>query len=203
MKCAKRAREYERTITKPERDRLPWPIGIDPNAPPIHLGLFGRQDHESAIQRDRGLRADHVDQAPKLVRRTGVAARPHHFVEAGGAQPGIQRQRVANEGQIRVHDRGATQAPSDRTGIQRNRRAHGVRMDAEIRDDGADLPMLAEIQSADLGVLLGCDHEMPLSVCDVRARSRAQPSDSRGHRHSSTACRGTAAARPVCRAAHP
>ena len=32
-----------------------------------------------------------------------------------------------------------------------------------LRDDGADLPMLAEIESADLGVLLGRDHRVPFS----------------------------------------
>ena len=50
-------------------------------------------------------------------------------------------------------------ALADDARVERDRRAHGVRVDAEIGDDGADLPVFAEIESADLGVLLGRDHD--------------------------------------------
>jgi hypothetical protein len=59
-----------------------------PSATQHNTGLtiiFGWQNDESAIQRDGGSRADGVDDAPELVRRTGVAARAHHLIEAGGA----------------------------------------------------------------------------------------------------------------------
>ncbi len=156
-----------------------------PKRPPIDLGLFRREDDEAAVQCDAALRPKHADQATELVGRAGIAARPQHLVEPGGAQPRILRQRVANEGQIRVQDRAPTRAPADDARVERDRRAHGVRVHAELRDDGTDLPMLAEIEAANLGVLLGRDHQEPPAArpptASAPARSTRSPA---GRRHS-------------------
>ena len=61
-------------------------------------------------------------------------------------------------GQIRIEHRGAARAAADALRVVRDRRAHGVMVDAEGGGDGADLPVLAEIEAANLGVLLGRDH---------------------------------------------
>ena len=60
-------------------------------------------------------------------------------------------------------------------------------MDAEIGDDDADLPVFAEVESADLGVLLGRDHDAPLGTRDGPARAVEGATRSRGHRPYSAA----------------
>ena len=164
---------------------------------PIHLGLFSWQDDEAAVQRHPALRPDHADETPELVGRSRVTTGAQHRIQPRAAQPRILRERLANEGQIRVQDRAATGAPSDDPRVEGEGGLHGVRVDAELRDDGPDFPMLAEIESADFGVLLGRDHAGPFSARRAPATSRARPIDSRGHRHNSTAWRERRARRPA------
>ena len=55
-------------------------------------------------------------------------------------------------------------------------------MDAEGRGDGADLPVLAVIESPDLGVLLGCDHGASPRTRDESARAVEGARRFPGHR---------------------
>jgi hypothetical protein len=60
-------------------------------------------------------------------------------------------------------------------------------VDAEGGGDGADLPVFAEIEAANLGVLLGCDHRGPPGTRDEPARAVEGATRSRGHRPYSAA----------------
>ena len=78
--------------------------------------------------------------------------------------------------------RGAARARAARARVVRDRRAHGVMVDAEGGGDGADLPVLAEIEAANLGVLLGRDHGAPPGTRDGSARAVEGATRFRGHR---------------------
>ena len=133
---------------------------------PVDLGLFPDECGQAAVDRRRGRGAERVDHATELDDRAGVAAGAHHLEEARRAQARILDQRVADERQIRVEDRGAARAASHRLRVLRDRGAHGVMVDAEGGGDGADLPVFAEIEAANLGVLLGRDHGAPPGTRD-------------------------------------
>ena len=60
-------------------------------------------------------------------------------------------------------------------------------VDVEGGGDGADLPVFAEIESANLGVLLGRDHGAPPGTRDGPARAVDGATRSRGHRPYSAA----------------
>jgi Flp pilus assembly protein TadB len=66
-------------------------------------------------------------------------------------------------------------------------------VDAEVRGDRADLPMLAEIEPANLGVLLGRDHQAPSSTRAGAATRAAPPNGSSDRTRRSTAGRGATA----------
>src|SRR5215204_2576002 len=125
---------------------------------PVDLGLFSRERDETPIDRRRGRRPNQPDGAPQLHDRAGVAAALHHREEPRRAQPGILRQRVAHEGEIPIELCGATRTATHTVRVIHNRGTHRVMVDAESRGDGADLPMFAVIEPANLGVLLGRDH---------------------------------------------
>ena len=74
-------------------------------------------------------------------------------------------------GQIRIELRRAARAAAHALRVVRDRGAHGVMVDAEGRGDGADLPVLAVIEAANLGVLLGRDHGASPGTRDGSARA--------------------------------
>ena len=77
---------------------------------------------------------------------------------------------------------GAARAAPHALRVVRDRRAHGVMVDAEGRGDGADLPVLAVIEAANLGVLLGRDHGAPPGTRDGSARAVEGARRFPGHR---------------------
>ena len=176
------AREYESTITNPESGRTPRPMRIEPNAPQSTWASSAGQRGEPAIDRRRRRRADQADGAPQLHDRAGVAAALHHLEEPRGAQPRILRERVADDGQVRIELRRAARATPHALRVVHDRRADGVMVDAEGRGDGADLPVLAVIEPANLGVLLGRDHGASPGTRDESARAVEGARRFPGHR---------------------
>lgn len=118
---------------------------------PIGLRLFAGQSRQA----QEGFAARRTQAAydpAQLHDRTGVAAPAQHFVKPRRAQPRVLRERVAQEGQIRIehgHARRSATAPMvEAFGFQRA--PHGVGMQLELVGDGADLPVFSEIESANV-----------------------------------------------------
>ena len=103
-------------------------------------------------------------------------------MDAGGAQAGVGGQRVADERQIRVESAGPIEAATDASRGLLHRGADRLTVETELGRDGPDLPVLAVVQTPDLGALRGCDH-------------RRSPSDGRRVRASESAT-GSTARRP-------
>ena len=116
-------------------------------------------------------------------------------MQPGRAQPRVLRERLADKRQIGIELGAAAGPPRHGARVQGNGRPHGVMVDAEVGGDRADLPVLAEIETADLGVLLGRDHRAPSSTRAGAATPAAPPSGWSDRRRRSTGCRVAAAAR--------
>ena len=97
VKSAHTAREYDSTITKPESERTPWPIRIEPKAPQSTWAsspsASSGGDRPWAWPRGGA----GVHDPTQLDDRAGVAAGAHHLKEPRRAQPRILGQRVADE----------------------------------------------------------------------------------------------------------
>ena len=146
---------------------MPDPDG--PECPPVDLRLFGHQRGQAPVDGGRRGRTNRSHEAPQLHNRSGVATRAHHLEEPRGSEPRILCERVADEREVRIEAAGAARATSDGVRVVRDGGAHGVMVDGEGRGDGADLPVLAEIKPANLGVLLGRDHAGSPGTRDGRA----------------------------------
>lgn len=131
-------------------------------AAPINLRFVPDKRGEASIQRGRHLWPEPADESAHLRGRAGIPAHPQHLVEPRGAEAWVLGERVAHEGQIRIELGAATGATADHARLG-DRGAHRLMMDAEIGGDRADLPMLAIVESADFGVLLGSDHRVLFS----------------------------------------
>jgi hypothetical protein len=138
---------------------------------PVDLGFFPGQGGEPAVERRGRRRTDQAHGAPQLDDRARVAPRFDHLEEARRAQPWILRERVPHEGQVRIELGGAAGATPHPLRIVDEGRPDGLMVDAEGGGDGADLPVLAVIQSANLGVLLGGDHGASPRTRDGSARA--------------------------------
>jgi len=172
---------------------------------PIDLGLFRRQRGQAPVDHGAGLRSDHAHEAAQLDHRARVPARPHHLVEARGAQPRILGERVAHEGQVRVESGGTTHAATHGLGVG-NGGLHGLMVDAKGGADGADGPVFAVIEATNLGVLFGRDHQGPPGARRGPATAPRRATDFRADRRCSGAwpqqrAAGVRADRPVRRGA--
>ncbi len=116
-------------------------------------------------------------------------------MQPGRAQPRVLRERLADKRQIGIELGAAAGAPRHGARVQGNGRPDGVMVDAEVGGDRADLPVLAEIEPPDLGVLLGRDHRTPSSTRAGAATRAAPPNGSSDRRPRSTGCRVAAAHR--------
>ena len=144
---------------------------IAPNAPQSTCASSPASVGQAAIDGRRRRGADQADGAPQLHDRARVAAALHHLKEPRRAQPRILRQRVADEGQVRIELRRAARAAPHALRVVHDGRADRLMVDAEGRGDGADLPVLAVIEPANLGVLLGRDHGASPRTRDGSARA--------------------------------
>ena len=78
------------------------------------LRLLPWQGAQSQIGLARRARAQPRHDRAEVIGRAGVAASAHHRVEARGAQRRILRERLGDEGQVRLDDRGAHRARGQR-----------------------------------------------------------------------------------------
>ena len=147
---------------------------------PVNLcGLAGQGDHP-AVDGAVGLGPQAPHEAADLDDRARIAALADHLVDPRGAQIRILRQGVTDERQIRVEDAGPTQAGADPCRRALHRSADRLMVEAELRRDGPDLPVLAVEQAPDLGALRGCDHRSSSSPrCRARASQPATGSPAR------------------------
>ena len=149
---------------------------------PVDLRGLARQRDDPAVDGAGGFGPQAFDEALDLEDRAWVAALADHLVDAGGAQAGVGGQRVADERQIRVESAGPIEAATDASRCVLHRGADRLTVETELGRDGPDLPVLAVVQTPDLGALRGRDH-------------RRSPSDGRGVRASESAT-GSTARRP-------
>jgi hypothetical protein len=103
-------------------------------------------------------------------------------VQPGRPQAWILRERVAEERQVRIERGRAAAAAARQDAGPIDGRGHGFMMDAEVRGDGADLPVLGVVEAPDLGALCGGDHTVPQWTRDGSASAVEGATCSRGHR---------------------
>ena len=125
---------------------------------PVHLTLLAHQGDDAAVDGAGGLGPQAPHEAADLDDRARVAALVDHLVDAGGAQPGVLGQGVANERQVGVEGGRPTHAAPDASRRVLDRGADRFTVEAELSGDGPELPVLAVVQAPDLGALRGRDH---------------------------------------------
>lgn len=135
-----------------------------PEVRPISLCLFARQSRETK-EGFAFVRAQARHHAAQLNGRAGIPSLFDHLEQAGRAQRGIFLERAANEVQIGISQTSA-QGRAAAEAMRLDCASDGVRMKAELSGDRADLPVLGEEQSADVGNLFGRDH------CSLQVRKR-------------------------------
>ena len=125
------------------RDRADaMPQGDRAKRPPIDLGLLPHERDHAAIRAGRDGGAQVTHEAPHMARRPGIAALAEHLVEPGRAQARKLRQGVPDQGEKRI-ERTRAPRPPRRPGVQLNRAADRVVVDAKRGRDRVDLPVLA------------------------------------------------------------
>ncbi len=140
---------------------------------PVDLrGLAGQRD-DPTVDGAGGLRPQALDEASDLDDRAGIAALADHLVDARGAQAGVAGQRVADERQIRVESAGPAHPAADTARLVLDRSPDRLTVEAELGRDGPDLPVLAVVQTPDLGALRGRDHRR--SSSDGRGVPASRP----------------------------
>ena len=148
---------------------------------PVDLGLLRHQSIQPAIERRTERRPQQAHGPSQLHDGAGIPAGPHHLKEPGRAQAGILRERLAHEGQVRIELRRPTRAAPHRLPIG-DRGPDRLMVDAEVGGDGADLPVFAVVEAANLGVLFGGDHRTPLRTRDGSASAVERATRFRGRR---------------------
>ena len=87
----------------------------------------------------------------------GKFALANHLVDAGGPQPRILLQDLADEGQVSVGGAGA-QRVGVLEAVHFQGITNGVGVEAKGLGDGADFPVLSEELMPDVSARLGIDH---------------------------------------------
>src|SRR6266568_1137191 len=143
------AGDHESTITKHERARSACPTRILPKWPqstcacsPGHRG----EAQERLRARPRPHRADVPAQ---LDDRAGVAAVARHLEQPRRAQPRVLLQRLSDESLVRVEHRRPDEGIRPDKPVSLDGPANRVVVDAKLGGDGADTPVLGEVEAAD------------------------------------------------------
>src|SRR6266536_1536380 len=139
---------------------------------PVHLRLLTGQT-DQAQERLFARRTEPRHHAAQALNGAHVAALADHHQESRRPQAWVPLQRLAQEGQVGIEAAGAKSLrPVQRIGL--HRRADGVAVHAKLRGDGADLPVLGEVQAADGGDLLRIEHaRLPREWIDQRPGATA------------------------------
>ena len=130
---------------------------------PVDLRLLADQSDDAAVDGAAGLGAEATHEAADLRDGAGIPALAQHLVDARGAQAGVLGQGLADERQIRVEGAGPAEAAVHASRFVLDRGADGLTVEAELDRDGPHLPVLAVVQTPDLGALRGRDHRPSFS----------------------------------------
>ncbi len=123
---------------------------------PIDLRLVGREGLQAQESFPHGWTQPGHD-TPELDDAAGIAALADHLVKAGGTQPGMLVQGLADELQIGIGEGGAQgRAAVEALGL--NGVANGIGVHAQFAGDGADFPMLGVKVAANLSTRFWTNH---------------------------------------------
>src|SRR6202453_206800 len=137
---------------------------------PVHLGLLSRQDRETEERLVvRGTQAR--DKATYRKAPAAVATITEHLEEPCCAQARMPLNRRADEVAIGIEHLRAYAKRGDQERPTLDRAMDRIVVKAQLGGDGADLPVLGEKQSADLGALLVRDHRATSSMRSFRRSS--------------------------------
>jgi hypothetical protein len=152
---------------------------------PVDLGLLAGEGLEPKVCLGLGLGPHRRHVVAQRAQRALVAALAEHVVQPGGPQRRVLLQRLADELLERLDQR----RPAHRvaTGLLEAERAlDDVGVDAELRRDRADRPVLAVVQPHDIDIrLLGHRHRPPprLRVATSNLPARCTPPAQRTNSH--------------------
>ena len=128
---------------------------------PVDLALLAGKGLQAQKRlADGGAQAGH--RAPQLDDAAGITAIADHLVNAGGAQPRMLVQGLADELGVRI-DEGRPQRLRVAETLRFDGVAHGVGMHAQFAGDGADLPVFGVKVAANLCAGFGTDHQVDLT----------------------------------------
>ena len=136
---------------------------------PVDLGLLADERLDAQEDLALGRRAHELDVPSQRAHAAVVAALHEHVVQAGGAQPRVLRQRLGDEGLVGEQRRGhldsrhrvGEHGRRTRTLAEAEHALDGLMVLAELRHDGADLPVLGEVEATDLRLLGFVDRHRP------------------------------------------
>jgi hypothetical protein len=172
---------------------------------PVHLRLLPREHRAAQVGFRVGTRTQPTDDRAKRALRPRVAALLHHRPEPARAQARMLRQRLLDEGQIRVHQPGTRRRLGDWQPALRQHAFHRVVVPAELRGDRAHRPLLSVMEAEDRRALFRAYHPMTFHHDDTSRPSR-QPGNTRttttAFGASLTRSRTAGEHAPAARAAH-
>ena len=125
---------------------------------PVDLCRLVSQGNDAAVDGAAGLGPQALHETAELDERTGIAALADHLVDPRGAQARVLCQGVADERQVGVENAGPARTAPETARLALDGGADRLMVEAELRRDGPDLPVLAVEQAPDLGALRGRDH---------------------------------------------
>ena len=169
-----RARVREHDDESPERSGRPQDHERA-DVSPVDLSLLARQglDAEEHLALRGRPSLEHVPAERAQAAR--VAALDEHVEDAGGDEPRVTSQRLVDERDVRIEH--ASVGPGG-AGLGAEAAEHArdrVEVDAELRRDRSALPVLGEVQAADLRLDLQTDGHRVTSQRASCRRSRKSP----------------------------
>src|SRR3989338_2131666 len=120
--------------------------------PPIDLALLPWQRAQAQVSLRHLTRpVAGAHEAPQMVGGSRIAAPDEHLVQAADAEPGVLGEGLLDEGHERVDRRHPNGGRDGHALLLENAADDGV-MDAELRGDGADGPLLGVVEAQDAGL---------------------------------------------------
>ena len=136
-----------------------------PHMRPVHLALFTCQGTQSQVRLSHRPGAQWRHQMAEMRTSTTTATLLNHSVQTTGSQRGELGQRLLNERHEGVNHSGrhcgrCTQQIGDSQDT-----AHGVVVKMQLAGDGADSPLVGQVQTQDLGAQIRSDSHYAPTCC--------------------------------------